>query len=74
MEWYKENFNEIMLNVCHPSKLEKDFLKHIEQEQQRKSDIKYKKILKQIEQGKKSGQILQDEEKANGSNMRTLVA
>jgi hypothetical protein len=49
MDWYKENYNEIMLNVCHPSKLEKDFLKHIEQEQQRKSDIKYKKILKQLE-------------------------
>jgi hypothetical protein len=32
MDWYKENYNEIMLNVCHPSKLEKDFLKHIEQE------------------------------------------
>lgn len=46
MEWYRENFNEILLNVGHPSKLEKDFLKHIEYVQQKKSDIKYKKILK----------------------------
>ena len=30
MEWYRENYNEILLNVGIPSKLEKDFLKHIE--------------------------------------------
>lgn len=30
MDWYRENYNEILLNVGHPSKLEKDFLKHIE--------------------------------------------
>jgi hypothetical protein len=53
-EWYKENFNEILVNFGHPSKLEKDFLKHIEYVQQKKSDIKYKKILKQLEQGKRS--------------------
>lgn len=48
-DWYAENFNELLLNVGHPSKLEKDFLKHIEYIQQKKSDLKYKKILKQIE-------------------------
>lgn len=30
MHWYDENYNEILLNVGQPSKLEKDFLKHIE--------------------------------------------
>jgi hypothetical protein len=46
LEWYKENYNEILLNVGFPSKLEKDFLRHIEFVQQKKSDIAYKKILK----------------------------
>lgn len=52
-DWFKENYNEILMNVGHPSKLEKDFLKHIEQVQQRKSDFLYRKILKHLEQGKK---------------------
>lgn len=30
MDWYQENYNEMLLNVSIPSKLEKDFLKHIE--------------------------------------------
>jgi len=30
LQWYKENYNEILANVCYPSKLEKEFLKHIE--------------------------------------------
>ena len=46
MDWYKENFNDIMLNVCYPSKTEKEFLKHVEYIQQKKNDVKYKKILK----------------------------
>ena len=76
-EWYIENYNEILLNVGHPSKLEKDFLKHIEYVQQKKSDIKYKKILKQLEQGKRSDQInLQDDDKYLNLNntKRNLVA
>jgi len=44
-DWYLENFNEILLNVGYPSRKEKDFLKHIEQVQQRNNDQKYKKIL-----------------------------
>lgn len=45
MQWYNEHYNEILLNVSQPSKLEKDFLKHIEYTQQKKSDLKYKNIL-----------------------------
>ena len=30
LEWYMENYNEILLNVCYPSKQEKEFLKHVE--------------------------------------------
>lgn len=37
-DWYLENFNEILLNVGYPSRMEKDFLKHIEQVQQRNND------------------------------------
>jgi hypothetical protein len=48
-EWYLENSNEILLNVGYPSKQEKEFLKHIEQVQQKKNDMKYRKILKQLE-------------------------
>jgi hypothetical protein len=48
-DWYKENCNEILLNVGLPTKLEKDFLRHIEQVQQKKSDLKYRKILKNLE-------------------------
>lgn len=48
-EWYLENSNEILLNVGYPSKQEKEFLKHIEQVQQKKNDLKYRKILKQLE-------------------------
>ena len=44
----------------YPSRQEKEFLKHIEQIQQKNNDIKYKKILKQIEQGKKGQAILTD--------------
>lgn len=51
-EWYQENCNEILLNVGLPTKLEKDFLRHIEQVQQKKSDLKYRKILKNMEQKK----------------------
>lgn len=30
MEWYLQNQNEVLLNVNYPSKLEKEFLRHIE--------------------------------------------
>lgn len=29
-EWYLSNQNEVLLNVNYPSKLEKEFLRHIE--------------------------------------------
>ena len=48
-DWFEENCNEILLNVGQPTKLEKDFLRHIEQVQQRKSDLTYRKILKNLE-------------------------
>jgi len=40
--WYSENVNDLLLNVFYPSKLEQDYLKHIEQEQQKRNDIRYK--------------------------------
>jgi hypothetical protein len=43
--YYQENFNEIILNSVYPSRLEKDFLKHIEVQQQKKNDSTYKKLL-----------------------------
>ncbi len=53
LDWYLENYNDILLNVSYPSKQEKEFLKHVETVQQRKNDQKYKKILKQIENAKR---------------------
>lgn len=46
LEWYMENYNDILVNVAYPSKQEKEFLKHVEYVQQKKNDLKYKKILK----------------------------
>jgi len=51
-EWYLANRNEVLLNVMYPSQLEQNFLKHIEQVQQRKNDQKYRAILKSLENGK----------------------
>lgn len=75
-EWYLENYNEVLLNASYPSRQEKEFLKHIEHVQQRKNDQKYKKILKQIEQGKKGDHIaLVDDERHQHLSMhkRALV-
>ena len=44
-EWYLQNQNEVLLNVNYPSKLEKEFLRHIEKWQQEKNDLNYKRIL-----------------------------
>jgi hypothetical protein len=30
LDWYLENYNEILLNVSYPSRQEKEFLKHVE--------------------------------------------
>jgi hypothetical protein len=53
-DWYLENFNEILLTVNCPSKLEKEFLKHIESMQLKKNDAVYKRILAQLELQKKT--------------------
>lgn len=30
LDWYLENYNDVLLNVSYPSKQEKEFLKHVE--------------------------------------------
>lgn len=50
-EWYLQNQNEVLLNVSYPSKQEKEFLRHIEQWQQEKNDLNYKRILQQLAEG-----------------------
>ena len=47
--WYKENQDEVLLNLNYPSKKEKVFLKHIELWQQAKNDARYRRILHQLE-------------------------
>jgi len=59
-EWYLENTNEIILNTIYPSKLEKEFLKHIELQQQKKNDLTYKKLLSEIERNKKGNKLTSD--------------
>lgn len=51
LEWYLQNQNEVLLNVSYPSKQEKEFLRHIEQWQQEKNDLNYKRILQQLAEG-----------------------
>ena len=48
-EWYRENQNEVLLNLNYPSRKEKVFLKHIELWQQDKNDTRYRRILQQLE-------------------------
>jgi len=59
-EWYLENTNEIILNTIYPSKLEKEFLKHIELQQQKKNDLTYKKLLSEIDRNKKGNKLTSD--------------
>lgn len=59
-EWYLENTNEIILNSAYPSKLEKEFLKHIELQQQKKNDLTYKKLILEIEKNRKGNKITSD--------------
>jgi hypothetical protein len=60
MDWYLnqyresphiQGFNEILLNVGYPSRQEREFMKHVEQAQQRKNDDKYLQILKLMQAG-----------------------
>ena len=44
-EWYAQNYNEFLMNINYPCKLQTDFLKMIELSQQRRNDQKYRKIL-----------------------------
>lgn len=59
-DWYLENTSEIILNSAYPSKLEKEFLKHIELQQQKKNDLTYKKLIMEIEKNKKGNKITSD--------------
>jgi predicted DNA-binding ribbon-helix-helix protein len=56
-EWYLENTSEIILNSAYPSKLEKEFLKHIELQQQKKNDMTYKKLIVEIEKNRKGNNL-----------------
>jgi hypothetical protein len=49
--WYRENQNEVLLNLNYPSRKEKVFLEHIELWQQDKNDARYRRILQQLEAG-----------------------
>lgn len=48
-EWYKHNLNKFLLNLNYPCKLQTDFLKELELAQQRRNDMKYRKILDQMD-------------------------
>jgi|JI9StandDraft_1071089.scaffolds.fasta_scaffold16933_8 hypothetical protein len=59
-EWYLENTSEIILNSTYPSKLEKEFLKHIELQQQKKNDLTYKKLMVEIEKNRKGNSVISE--------------
>lgn len=51
LNYYRESlscasYNEILLNCNYPSRQEREFLKHVEQAQQKKNDDKYVNILR----------------------------
>ena len=48
-EWYCQNMDKFLLNLNYPCKLQNDFLKELELAQQRRNDMKYRKILDQMD-------------------------
>jgi len=38
LDWYRQNYSEILLNIGYPSRQQKEFLKHMELMQQRQND------------------------------------
>ena len=49
-EWYHtaENLNVYLLNINYPCKLQTDFLKELELSQQRRNEVRYRKIMDQL--------------------------
>jgi hypothetical protein len=45
INWYRENLSIFLLNINYPCKLQIDFLIELERSQQRRNDLKYRKIM-----------------------------
>jgi hypothetical protein len=48
-EWYSQNISRFMININYPSKLQNDFLKELELSQQRRNDMRYRRIMDQMD-------------------------
>ena len=50
IDWYRENLSFFLLNINYPCKLQVDFLKELELSQQRRNELRYRKIMDQMDQ------------------------